>query len=425
MQRSLSNALSALLHTAPAAVLYGCLILFLLWLGCVVYLLWSSYVLRKDIRSFAAMLYPFRMPDRQTSKAGLPLEKLDSIRKYGNTLVDRPRLWWISVNQRIEPYGGSDEKETWFLSEGARDALPYEVVVGKNFNVPFLSAVPSILTGLGLTLTFVAILLGLLGVHYDKANTVEPISGIDVLINGLSGKFLSSIVALLLSMLFTLMERIRLRSLRTAYEHLVSVLTESIPFLSPSRILLDIQRSSAKASVSVSHISSEVVDRLLNGFNERVVPGLTTGMSASVADVFQGQLGPTMSRMTSSLDDLQKNRRVQPRLGLSLGSDAVLHRHHRGGFHGPALSSPLEDVREKNRRRIVRFSRPPPRPRSACFRAFPDRTRFRNCAPHGEQTGSEAQPDNDCLRSRIGHPRCHSLLAAFTDREGAGAQLKV
>jgi len=167
--------------------------------------------------------------------------------------------------------------------------------------------VPSILTGIGLTLTFVAILLGLLGVHYDKANTVEPISGIDSLINGLSGKFLSSIVALLLSIAFTFVERMRLRSLRTSYENLVFTLSEAIPFLSPSRILLDIQRSSAKASVSVSHISSEVVDRLLNGFNERVVPALTSGMSSSVGDVFQSQLSPTMNRMTGSLDDLQKS----------------------------------------------------------------------------------------------------------------------
>jgi hypothetical protein len=307
MQEAFSKTISNLLHTAPASVLYGCVALAALWIVCMTYLLWSSHSLQRDIQNFTSALQPFSRTDRASAKVGLALERLDSIRKYGNALSDRARRWWTNVNDHIEPYSNSEDRDTWFLSEGAREILPYEVLVGKNFNGTLLGAVPSILTGIGLTLTFVAILLGLLGVHYDKANTVEPISGIDSLINGLSGKFLSSIVALLLSIAFTLVERMRLRSLRTSYENLVFTLSEAIPFLSPSRILLDIQRSSAKASVSVSHISSEVVDRLLNGFNERVVPALTSGMSASVGDVFQSQLSPTMNRMTGSLDDLQKS----------------------------------------------------------------------------------------------------------------------
>ena len=40
----------------------------------------------------------------------------------------------------------------------------------------------------------------------------------------------------------------------------------AIPFLSQSRILLDIQRFAAKQTVSVSHISSEVVDRFISAF---------------------------------------------------------------------------------------------------------------------------------------------------------------
>jgi hypothetical protein len=307
MQEVFSNPFSTLLRTAPAAVLYGCVILLVLWIGCLAYLLWSSHRLQRDIRSFTSALHPFRRSDHASARAGLNLERLDSIRKYGNALSDRAKQWWSAVNGHIEPYSNSEDRDMWFLTQRAREILPYEVVVSKNFNGTLLGAVPSILTGIGLTLTFVAILLGLLGVHYDKANTIEPISGIDSLINGLSGKFLSSIVALLLSIVFTLIERVRIRSLRTGYENLLVTLSEAIPLLSPSRILLDIQRSSAKASVSVSHISSEVVDRLLNGFNERVVPALALGMSSSVGDVFQSQLSPTLNRMTGSLDDLQKS----------------------------------------------------------------------------------------------------------------------
>ena len=125
------------------------------------------------------------------------------------------------------------------------------------------------------------------------------------LINGLSGKFLSSIIALLLSILFTLREKHIVRSLRHSYDALMSAIADAIPYLSTSRILLDIHRFSAKQTVSVSNISSEVVDRLTNAFNERVVPGLASGMSSGVAEKLQSEFRPTMDRMVGSLDQLQ------------------------------------------------------------------------------------------------------------------------
>ena len=161
------------------------------------------------------------------------------------------------------------------------------------------------LTGAGLTLTFIAILWALYGVHYDKANTVDPISGIDVLINGLSGKFLSSIVALLLSILFTLYEKSAARRLRTRYERMIAAVGEAIPDLPPSRILLDIRRYTHDQTVSVSHISSDVVDRLVGAFNIAVVPTLTSGMSSGVAEKLQSEFRPTMQRMNDTLESLK------------------------------------------------------------------------------------------------------------------------
>src|ERR1035441_9374734 len=167
------------------------------------------------------------------------------------------------------------------------------------------SAFPGLLTGAGLTLTFIAILWALYGVHYDKANTVDPISGIDVLINGLSGKFLSSIVALLLSILFTLYEKSAARRLRTRYERMIAAVGEAIPDLPPSRILLDIRRYTHDQTVSVSHISSDVVDRLVGAFNIAVVPTLADGMSSGVAEKLQSEFRPTMQQMNGTLEGLK------------------------------------------------------------------------------------------------------------------------
>jgi uncharacterized membrane protein len=135
------------------------------------------------------------------------------------------------------------------MTERPRDLLPYDIVISQNFHAAIFGAVPGILTGLGLTGTFLAILLALYGVHYDQHNAVEPVSGMEGLINGLSGKFLSSIIALLLSIVFTLREKHIARSLRHSYDALISALSDAIPFLSTSRVLLDIHRFSAKQTV--------------------------------------------------------------------------------------------------------------------------------------------------------------------------------
>ncbi len=236
---------------------------------------------------------------------GLSLAELDEFRVRGEKLPGAPSEWWKSLEYHVERYTSPEEVEGWFLTEPARQLLPYEAAIGRQFNASFFSAFPGLLTGAGLTLTFVAILLSLYGVHYDKANTVDPISGIDELINGLSGKFLSSIVALLLSILFTLFEKSANRDLRVRYERMISAVSDAIPLLSSSRVLLDIQRFAAKQTVSVSHISSEVVDRLVGSFNSEVVPKLADGMSTGVAQKMESEFRPTMQQMNDTLAELK------------------------------------------------------------------------------------------------------------------------
>ena len=261
--------------------------------------------LQKHLRSLTAALRGLTDANPRESRHGLTAEKLDEFRVTLAKLEGLPKEWWTRIDHTIALYVNQEEEEGWFLTERARTLLPFDVVVAQNFHAATFGAIPGILTGLGLTGTFIAILLALYGVHYDELNTVKPVSGMEGLINGLSGKFLSSIIALLLSIAFTLREKAIARSLRRSYDTFVSAISDAIPHLSTSRILLDIHRFSAKQTVSVSNISSEVVDRLTNAFNNRVVPGLASGMSSGVAEKMEDLLSPTMDRMVGSLDSLQ------------------------------------------------------------------------------------------------------------------------
>ncbi|MGD0830101.1 MAG: hypothetical protein ABR907_04100 [Terracidiphilus sp.] len=301
----MNDSLYGFLGRIPEIIWAFCatVLLVFLWQWLAMWL--SRNRLRKRLRILATTLRELRNDDRRDSLRGLTTEKLDEYRVALDKIEGLPKEWWSRIHHSIELYVNQEDQEGWFLTERPRNLLPYDVVVSQNFHGAIYGAIPGILTGLGLTGTFLAILWALYGVHYDELNTVKPVTGMEGLINGLSGKFLSSIIALLLSIFFTMQEKHIVRSLRRDYDALISAISNAFPFLSTSRILLDIHRFSAKQTVSVSNISSEVVDRFTNAFNERVVPGLASGMSSGVADKLQSEFRPTMERMAGSLDQLQ------------------------------------------------------------------------------------------------------------------------
>jgi hypothetical protein len=301
MHDSIIAPLGNLLHNAPSLILLGCVALFIVFLVYSVRIWLASRQIRQGLRSLTATLDSLSGGEDGEHKNGLSLERKDAYFVTCESLKGLPKQWWARIAERIDLYRSPEDREGWLLTESPRTALPYDVVIGRNFHAASFSAFPGILTGSGLTLTFIAILLGLLGVHYDKSNAIEPISGIDTLINGLSGKFLSSIVALLFSIAFTLIEKQVVRGLREAYEDLLTKIGDAIPFLSTTRILLDIHLFSAKQTVSVSNFSSDFVDK----FKNLVVPGLASEMSSGVAEKMQDLLSPTMERMVGSLDSLQ------------------------------------------------------------------------------------------------------------------------
>ena len=298
-------SLLVFLSHIPGVIWVFCAVLLLGFLWQLIGMQVSRNKLRKKLRILTNALKDLTDTDRQNPQSGLTAEQLDRYRVALNQLEGLPQQWWTRIDDSVELYIDQQEKEGWFLTERPRTLLSYDTVVTQNFHAAIFGAVPGILTGLGLTGTFLAILWALYGVHYDEFNTVKPVTGMEGLINGLSGKFLSSIMALLLSIVFTLREKHIVRSLRNEYDAFMAAVSDAIPFLSTSRILLDIHRFSAKQTVSVSNISSEVVDRLTNAFNDRVVPGLASGMSSGVAEKLQSEFRPTMERMAGSLDQLQ------------------------------------------------------------------------------------------------------------------------
>lgn len=86
-----------------------------------------------------------------------------------------------------------------------RKGAPKILNRGSEYHVPFpLPCCTRYRTGFGLLITFVAILVALRDVNIDKNNDVQ---GLPNLIGGLSGKFVSSIAALLAATVHALIEK--------------------------------------------------------------------------------------------------------------------------------------------------------------------------------------------------------------------------
>jgi len=281
------------------------LVLFLGVLGRMLYQLRATQR-RADLAVGALTVAPpATSEERRFGRAQVAFEKIaDALAALG---TEHAHLAGRIV-QAIEPYDSperpgtlTDQEKRYFLTHPAADLVSASDA-WDGYPASFYRAVPGVLTSLGLLGTFLALLVGLDGLVMLKSGTVD---GLAQLIRSLSGKFLTSIVALALSVLFLLVEVIycqpRLRRIR---EQIVRAVGHAFPLLTEARILLDIQRNSAKQATALSHISADVVDKFSQVFRNDLAPLFAAGISSSMANELQAELGPTLLELRNAMHSL-------------------------------------------------------------------------------------------------------------------------
>ena len=107
-----------------------------------------------------------------------------------------------------------------FSTRQAEECFTFERLFARRVHQAWYSHVPSFVTGVSLLLTFVALFMGLSQLHADA----QGIQGLQGLINGLAGKFLTSIVGLLCANLFALLEKRVLFTLVDAHQRFVAAI---------------------------------------------------------------------------------------------------------------------------------------------------------------------------------------------------------
>lgn len=112
-----------------------------------------------------------------------------------------------------------------FSTRRAEDIFTQDTLLNHRVNLAFYSQLPSLVTGIGLLLTFLALFIGLSKLHADG----HEIVGIQGLINGLAGKFLTSIVGLIAANLFTLIEKPMVFRLMNAHHAFLGLVDKLFP----------------------------------------------------------------------------------------------------------------------------------------------------------------------------------------------------
>jgi hypothetical protein len=174
---------------------------------------------------------------------------------------------WNCIEQKLIRRKGPTGDEYW-LSVPAGDVLHTSAVTDIQLNREWYEAIPAILTGTGLLVTFIAILVALLHVRL-VGNRVE---GMALLIEGLSGKFVSSIAALFAATLFVMVEKTQFHSLDSSISKLSDAIAAVIPALAPTHLLVELQRDMTEQSVAFRSFNADLSGRLKQSFSESMGP---------------------------------------------------------------------------------------------------------------------------------------------------------
>ena len=265
---------------APVLIWWASILLTVGTIAVTVRLVWGVFHAKRQLVRATVRLQKLRVEHSPGPGRGLASSTYEQLANVFNEMPMLRVAWDTFRGFLVVRKSPTGEDEYW-LSEGSDDALNDDSLWGTQLNRNFYGAFPGIITGLGLLFTFVAILIALIHVKVGQNNMV---SGVGDLINGLSGKFVSSIAALGWATIFIICEKRLFHGLITERFKLVRTVNSVVPRLSPAHILAELQRDSAEQTLAFRQFNTDLSTRLKQSFSE--------------------SMGPTLQRMVDSIDQM-------------------------------------------------------------------------------------------------------------------------
>jgi len=154
----------------PPLILIGSLALVVWTVYMLIRMFWESIRLSKHFNRLLKSWTGVAQVDRKMQVSGLDDKTFDAVRQRCNSVQGIANQWWKKVEECIERYTSPEDQNGWFVTRPIREILTHEELVASNYHGQLYGSFPGILTGVGLMLTFLAILIALMDVNYDAAN---------------------------------------------------------------------------------------------------------------------------------------------------------------------------------------------------------------------------------------------------------------
>lgn len=269
--------------TAPLFIWGAAALILAGTLACLIRLWWLVRSEGGVYHSVQTHLAVLRTTDSSTRRDGMTSVTYEAMAQvWAQRAAAAPALVaaWRRFEAQMVSQRDATGQERYWTPESAEVAFNDTTVIEPRLNRGLFAAIPSMATGAGLLCTFLAILVSLLDVTLEN----EQFRGLDLLITGLSGKFLSSIAALFVATFYVFFEKRLLHRLGQQVRALGITLDELVPRLTPTRLLLSMHENMQAQAVAWQH------------FNHDLSTALQQGVNAG--------MGPTLQRMEQTVGDL-------------------------------------------------------------------------------------------------------------------------
>jgi hypothetical protein len=271
--------------TAPRFIWLAAFLIFAGTLACLFQLWW---VVRREERVYHGIqrqLAALRSADSTAPRDGMasgPYTAMQQLFLQLATAAPALASAWRRFDLQTVVRRDAQGQERLWSAESAETVFNETTVVEPRVNRGFFAAIPGVATGAGLLCTFLAILMALLDITLEN----EQFRGLDTLISGLSGKFLSSIAALSVATVYVLCERRLAHRLTQGVHTLAVTIDELIPRLTPTRLLVAVQDQLAEQAATLQRLTGDLTGAVRQGVSE--------GM------------GPTLDRMAQTVETLSQ-----------------------------------------------------------------------------------------------------------------------
>jgi hypothetical protein len=207
---------------------------------------------------------------------------------------------WGEFRETLIDPAINDSSEVLYNSQRAADFFSRDSLLGEQLNLRMFNAMPNLLTGAGILGTFVGLVAGIYLAGTGLADPQKAQAALGDLLGGASLAFLTSIVGLTSSLLFSSAEKHQLHVFEKLRQVWVNGLDAKLRRISLERLTRD--------NLTESQRQTE----LLGGFTEQLAFQLTEALERTVPKALETQVGKPLTeainQLQASVDQMAQNQ---------------------------------------------------------------------------------------------------------------------